>query len=50
MTQGEALVKQKDAEMTGKLQEVKSDLREFVKIQLEEHLIKQFANKDALSD
>ena len=50
MTQTETLLKQKDAEVAGKLQEVKTGMRELVKIQLEGHLIKQFANKDTLSE
>lgn len=32
----------------GKLQEVKKDMRELVKIELERQLLQQFANKDAL--
>lgn len=34
----------------GKLQEVKRDMREMVKIELERQLLQQFANKDALPE
>ncbi len=34
----------------GKLQEVKRDMRELVKIELETQLLQQFANKDALPE
>lgn len=34
----------------GKLQEVKRDMRELVKIELERQLLQQFANKDALPE
>ncbi len=34
----------------GKLQEVKRDMRELVKIELERQLLQQFANKDALTE
>lgn len=33
-----------------KLQEVKRDMRELVKIELERQLLQQFANKDALPE
>jgi len=50
VTQTEALLKLKDSEMAGKLQEVRTAMRELVKVQLEGHLIKAFANKDPLSE
>lgn len=34
----------------GKLQEIKRDMRELVKIELERQLLQQFANKDALPE